>query len=175
MIINVKSDFFPGRLSYFWKKPRHFTHPHTGFGIEFFIHPSLKFLTQFSPKEDLFITGALSLLVHDCFLKVQVWSFSPHFPRPGRVVPEKLIKAPWAVRLKCTIHFIQSLRVAAETVHADSRQLSSSPGAVKESHPRGATPGHRWWMEPKGRGALAVRPSLKAVITATIRQNRRRH
>lgn len=115
-----------------------------------------------------------------CFILVGSWLFFKSAgliiqPTFSSVVPEKLIKAPGAIRLKCTIHFIQSLRVAAETVHADCSQLSSSPGAVKESHPRGATPGHRWWMEPKGRGALAVRPSLKAVIAATIRQNRRRH
>lgn len=43
-----------------------------------------------------------------------------------------------------------------------------SPGAVEERHPRGATPGHGRRMEPEGGGALAVRASLEAIITATV-------
>lgn len=49
------------------------------------------------------------------------------------------------------------------------------PSAVKECHPCCATPGHGWWMEPKGGGALAVCPSLKAIITAVIQAEKNRN
>lgn len=43
------------------------------------------------------------------------------------------------------------------------------PSAVEERHPRAATPGHGRRMEPKGRGALAIGPSLVAIITAMVK------
>jgi len=43
------------------------------------------------------------------------------------------------------------------------------PGAVEESHSCGAAPGHGWWMEPKGGAAVAVTPSLVAIITVMMR------
>ena len=49
------------------------------------------------------------------------------------------------------------------------------PSAVKESHPRCATPGHRWWMEPKGRAAISIGPSLVAIITVMMRADKNRH
>lgn len=49
------------------------------------------------------------------------------------------------------------------------------PSAVKECHPCCATPGHGWWMEPKGGGTLAVCPSLKAIITAMIQAEKNRN
>lgn len=80
-----------------------------------------------------------TLLVNDHFLKF-TFDYSDDIFQPFLVVPEKLINGPFAIKHKCTIHFMPISFQGSHTLQPIL--VFCLPSAIEKRHPCGAAPGH---------------------------------